>query len=396
MKILFITSRIPYPPFRGDKVRTFGILKELKRHGHSVTLLSFVASASEELYRKELSEYCDDIVLVRLPFLRSLWNCLVGIFSSEPFQVSYYRSKAMHAAVANLLRQQRFDLIHVHLIRMVQFVESISGPNVVVDLTDAGSLYLQRFLEFERSVVKRLLLSMEYRRLVRYETRITRVSMNVVCSEKDRDVLKRSAPDAAITIVRNGIDITADRPGFEYHEGNKRIIFTGNLTYFPNIDAVQYFAKEIFPLVMQQVPEAQLYIVGQNPPKTIRQLASANIIVTGFVPDIIAEYLKSAVAVAPMRFGAGSQYKILEALSCGLPVVMTPIAAEGLHRVRGDEFIVARTPQEFASAILSVFSDGVLCRKLSAESQALIRKEFSMEMIGSHLHELYVKVANSP
>jgi polysaccharide biosynthesis protein PslH len=396
MNILFITSRIPFPPFRGDKVRTFRILKALHDYGHEITLVSFVSSNNETKYQNNLQQYCKQIILVKLTPFKSIINCIFGIRSLLPFQILFFRSLLMKKTIDSLLKTETFDLVHIHLIRMVEYVKDYKDIIRVIDLTDAGSLYLTRFLEYEKLGIKKILLSIELKRLRAYEVNIRYFQNNLVCSEKDKNVLLCAVPDATISIINNGIDLTQIKESYVYSANNKRIIFTGNLTYFPNIDAIKYFVKEIFPMVLENEPDSMFYIVGQNPPRAIRKLMSKNIIVTGFVGDIIREYLKSSIAVAPIRFGAGSQFKILEALAIGLPVVTTSIAAEGINSVNGEEVLTANNPKEFATAILQLFHDSGLRNKLSSMGKEMIRKKYSMEVVGRELNELYSKIAYKP
>ena len=392
MKILFITSRIPYPPFRGDKVRTYQLLKELHKHGHEVTLITFINSNKEKEYADNLQQYCNTVILTKLRTSKSILNCLLGVFSFLPFQVLYYTSTLMKKRIDLLLKTESFDLIHVHLIRMIQYVQEYDNKTRVVDLTDAGSLYLERFIKYEQSFIKKNLLSIELKRLREYEKNIEKFQCNLVCSGKDKSVLLQHVPKAKITIVNNGIDLSniTNQP-FNFAT-TKRIIFTGNLTYFPNIDAIKYFVGEIFPMILLKDPEVCFFIVGQNPPTEIRRLANKNIIVTGFVENIYAEYLKSTIAVAPIRFGAGSQFKILEALALGIPVVTTSITAEGIDAVNSGDVMIADTPEKFRDMVLLLLADPGLCDTIASKGKKMIREKYSMDIIGDQLHHLYLQL----
>lgn len=395
MKILFITSRIPFPPFRGDKVRTFRLLKELHKHGNEVTLISFITSNEERKYEIDLQQYCQKIILIKLSTVQSIVNCLFGIFSSLPFQILYFHSQTMKKKIDSLLEKEKYDLVHVHLIRMIEYVKDHQESIRVIDLTDAGSLYIERFIQYEKSSVKKILLSVELHRLRQYEKNIRYFQNNLVCSDKDKNVLLHGAPSAKIEVIHNGIDLEEIKDLTVMRPKSKRIIFTGNLTYFPNIDAIQYFVKEIFPKILAEVPEAIFYIVGQKPPVVIQKLITKNIVVTGFVDDILQEYQKSSVAVAPIRFGAGSQFKILEALAIGIPVVTTSITAEGINSINNNEVLVADNPDDFAAAVIGLFSDRGLRDKLIMNGKKMIREKYSMEVIGRQLNDLYVNMVNN-
>jgi len=301
----------------------------------------------------------------------------------------------MKKTIDSLLLTEKYDLVHVHLIRMLEYVRGHLHIQRVVDLTDAGSLYLSRFIQQESSIFKKIILNIELNRLREYEKNIRSVQNNLVCSEKDKSVLLNSIPDANIRVIHNGIDLTQIVDSYVSDPGNKRIIFTGNLTYFPNIDAIEYFTNEIFPKILKEELGATFYIVGQNPPSIIRKLISKNIFVTGFVKNILDEYLKSSVAVAPIRFGAGSQFKILEALAIGIPVVTTSITAEGINSVDNNEVLVANNPDDFAAAVITLFRDQKLRNVLSMNGKKMIREKYSMEVIGRELNDFYVNIASN-
>lgn len=392
MKILFLTSRIPFPPHRGDKLKIFNLIKQLSRRGHEITLVSFIGSKTEEDYVNSLSQFCADVKTLRLHPLRSIFNCLINIFSSIPFQVAYFKTQRMARLVSDVLASRDFDIIHVHLIRMAQYGVAVSRPPRTLDLTDAGSLYLERFLEITGNPLKRVFLRTELKRLKRYEKLLERFDVSLVCSEVDKGVLQARAPHAHIDLLQNGIDL-------EYFSANGttspipgRIIYTGNMSYYPNIDGALYFIKEIFPKIRKSFPNARLHIVGQNPSSALKRLGDQDVVVTGFVPDIKGQYLQSAVAVAPIRFGAGTLNKILEPMALGIPVVATSIAMEGLPVQSGRDILVADSPDDFAQSVVQLLNDEKLQRMLGANAQSVVRNLYDWKRIGIQLEKIYKDV----
>ncbi len=207
MNILFLTSRFPYPPHRGDKLKIYNLIKQLSRRGHAITLISFIASRNEEAYVAPLLEYCVNVRTILLRPIASFVKCVFGVFSSLPFQVLYFSSQPMKRLILSELDSGKYDLAHVHLIRMAQYGERPGGPKRVLDLTDAGSLYLERFLNSTTSPFKRLFLRIELARLKRYERILDRFDVALVCSRVDAEILRMRAPAARIDLLFNGIDL---------------------------------------------------------------------------------------------------------------------------------------------------------------------------------------------
>ena len=388
MKILLITPRLPYPPYRGDKLKIFNLLKRLSRE-HTIHLVSFIEKKNELEYLPHLRPYCAAIDVVPLRRWQSYVKCFLGLFSRWPLQVHYFRSQRMRRLLTEIGARHHFDIVHTHLIRMAPYTAALRHNAKVLDLTDAVSLYLQRFWAREKNPVMKFLLKLELDRVRRYESVVEQFRACFVCSEPDREQLRQAAPDANIRLIPNGVDLA-------YFSGNaavaydpNRMVFTGNLTYHPNIDGIFYFVNEIFPLIKKEVPAAKFYIVGQSPPAKIRALAGSDVIVTGFVEDIKQYYLSSAVAVSPIRFGAGTLNKILEPLALGVPVVATSMGIEGLDLTLGKDILVADRPHAFAKHVVHVLKDAEFRNRLGNAGMAIVRRLYNWDTIVSLLEKSY-------
>ncbi len=388
MKILFLTSRLPYPPHRGDKLKIFHLMRQLSR-AHELTLLSFISDRAELENAGPLKELCREVHTVYRPLFRSILGCVAAVPSSDPIQVGYFRSRAMRETLRRVLAEGNFDVVHTHLIRMAQYTRDLRGPVRVLDLTDAGSLYLDRFRRTVKNPLLKLLVWAELRRLKPYEGVIGAFDTALVCSPVDRKVLASASPKTRLDILYNGIDLETFVPGEGFQADPDRIIYTGNLSYFPNADGIRYFVRQVLPLIRREIPGVKLYIVGKDPPGKVRKLASENITVTGFVPDIRAEYLASTVAVAPVRFGAGTLNKVLEPLALGIPVVSTPIGVEGLPLTPGKHLMLADSPADFAAAVVAVLRDPDLRRRLSVQGRDVVRAEYGWDVIAGTLENIY-------
>lgn len=395
MKLLFLTPRVPYPPYRGDKLKVWNLLRQLSKR-HRITLLTFVQNKEEEGLLEPVREFCEEIHFVRLPKWRSVVNCFFALWKKIPFQVAYYESKKMAALVGETIKRTKPDIIHTHPIRMAQYTVGVTSIPKVLDSTDAKSLYLARFRETQKNLVLKWLLGMELKRMIAYEAIIAKYDRVLTCSYVDRDFLLKRAPNASIELLYNGIDLeTFSRNGDE-HPDPYRIIFTGNMTYFPNIYGAEFLVKEIFPLIKEAVPQAVLYIVGQNPPSRVKSLASKDVIVTGFVEDLKTEYLKSSVAVSPILFGSGTLNKVLEPLALGIPVVSTSYCVEGLELKEDEEILIANDPKEFADSVVRLLQDPSLRARMANAAMQKVRSRFGWSEIVAGLDRLYTDIQRKP
>jgi polysaccharide biosynthesis protein PslH len=368
----------------------FNLIRQLALNGHEITLLSFIASRSEIQYLAELQRYCKRVETVYLPIWKSLLNCSLGIFSTRPYQVAYYQSKLMQRMIAKELENDQHDILHVHLIRMAQYAlgKEDTIPRVL-DLTDAGSLYMQRFLATTNSAVKKMILKEELRRLWRYESILAEFEQCLVCSDVDKSFLLQHVPDAKIDLLYNGIDLEYFKDETITGPDRDTIIFTGNMSYFPNSDGIQYFVNSILPIIKKEKPQIQLQIVGKDPPRRVQRLAGKGIMVTGFVQDLKDYYLNSRIAIAPIRFGAGTLNKILEPMALGIPVVTTSVGVEGLPVQHGKHLFVADRPEDFARRVIQLLTDDKLRRVFSANAKDLVRSLYGWDLITQKLESFY-------
>lgn len=390
MKILIITPRIPYPPYRGDKLKIFNISRILSKT-NDVHIVSFYRNESDKELVKPIEELGIKVSLVRLTLIESIFNALLAIFLTIPFQVAWYKSSRMKKSVEDLLKQNSFDVVYYHLIRSSQYLSKIQDKSClnIIDFTDAVSLYLSRMFEQEKNYIKKIFIRTELKRIKNYENIAEKFDALFICSEIDRQFLIDKGIKQDIQILNNGIDtdyFVSEQNDYDF----KRIIFTGNMPYYANSDAVIYFTKDILPLITKKDPEVRFYIVGQHPPLMIKKLASENVIVTGYVKDIRAEYLKSAVNVAPMRFGAGTLNKVLESIALGIPVVATSISMLGLPKELAKFVFIADTPAEFANTVLEVINNPSIRNELMVEGKTIISKTLSWNNIVSDF-EFFLK-----
>ncbi len=384
-KVLLITSRLPYPPFGGDKVRVFNFIQYLSRN-YQITLVSFLEGTEDAAAIEKLKEYCVRIETVRLPVFKSYLNCLRYAFSSDPFQVSFYRSRRMEQKLREIAGSEKFDYVFVHLLRMAHYAEKLSGFKIL-DLTDAISLSLRRSLSF-RSHVFFLFYLLEWLKVRAYESRvIRRFDKNILISKMDQQAHPAFQNAGNIELVANGVDFDFFHPRPVDYDRNK-IVCLGNFHSFPNRDSVNYFFKQILPIVKQSAPEIKLYVVGINPPAKLKKMQGENLVVTGTVEDIRKVLSDAGAMVCPLRVAAGIQNKILESMALGIPVVTTSLGAGWMDAAGREAVMIADTPQEFAAKLLELLQSPETRQNLSRRGREYVIKNYDWRSNISKLERL--------
>ena len=378
MKILFLTSRLPYPPYGGDKLRVFNFIKYLSAR-HTVHLLSFIESETEKQYIGELGRYCARIETVLLKPVNSYINCALFSPTTIPFQAAYYRDARMRDKADSLIASEKYDGIYVHLLRMAQYAYGHKETNRVLDLTDSLPLSIYRSLRYRRHLFY-LFYLVEMLKIRRYEREAVRsFDRSLLISDADIKAEKALGAEKNISIIANGVDLEYFKPsssGFD----NRKIAFIGNLHSFPNRDAVLYFHEEIFPVIKSARPDAVFYIVGSNPPEKIKKLADGkNVFVTGPVEDTRAYLGDAAALVCPIRVATGMQNKVMEAMAMGLPVVSTSISTQWIPEGRETGITTSDSSAGFADNVIKIMNDKGLRDKLSSISRKYAEENFNWE-----------------
>ncbi len=352
--LLFLAHRIPYPPNKGDKIRSYNLLKHLAAN-FSVCLGTFVDNPHDWQYAKLLEEICAGVCLVNLnPRLAKL-RSLVGLTTGEPLTLPYYRNHKLQDWVKQKLDMVELKRVFVFSSSMAQYLEGFDKKRMrcVIDFVDVDSEKWKQYGQRHGWPVSWL-----YRRealaLLRYERFIAaQFNASVFVSEKEASLFQGLAPEVADRVIpiQNGIDTEYFSPHRDYPNpygaDEKVLVFTGAMDYWANVDAAVWFAKEIFPTVYQRIPSARFYIVGSHPVSAVCALAhQPGIRVTGTVEDIRPYLVHAHAAVAPLRVARGVQNKVLEAMAMGCPVLATNAAAEGISMPVDQEALVTDTLAE--------------------------------------------------
>ncbi len=387
-KALFLTSRLPYPPNRGDRVRTYFLLQEFCRH-YSVTLLCLYSDKAELQYIHYLQNFCAKLKLIHHSSLQGLWNVIVGLFTKTPFQVCYYKNRKFRKEIRQELNENHYTVIYTHLIRLVPYVLADKDCYKILDYTDCISMEYRRSL-YCRKFPAKLFFTWEAGRTAAYEQAVmTFFNERWVISPVDFKTLKLNEQSASF-IIPNPVNLCENDKNYSL---NYRLIFVGNMSVPHNIYAANYVASEIMPELIKEFPTLSFHIIGANPVNSIKALSGKNnTFVLGYVRDLYNELLASDIFIAPMFFCAGIQNKLLEAMACGVPVVTTPEVADSLDCIHNNELLVATDRVTFVNNCLLLLQDNVLREAIGQKAKQKIKEYYSHDKIHSLLEQRFIEI----
>lgn len=365
MRILFVCHRLPFPPNRGGKIRPFNMIRHLAQK-HSVIVGSLAHSEQELQAGLGLKAYCEDLIAEVLPSSARWLQAWKALFTDIPSSTAYFWSPKLYRRIQAVLRKTNFDIIFVHCAFMAQYVNGLQNGYRILDFGDLDSSKWRAYSRY-RALPLSWGYRFEARKLRRYEQNMARRFNH--CTLTTRGELDEfSTLDVATpsTLIPNGVDCVyfCQRP--QHIHDPSVVVFLGRMDYFPNVDGISHFAKTIFPIVRQNVPNTELRIIGSSPIRKVRALTRIpGVSVTGQVPDVRPYLADAAVSVAPLRIAQGTQNKILEAMAMGIPVVATSEAAKGIQALPERHLLVADGPEAFAGQVIRVLRDAALRQHLS-------------------------------
>lgn len=357
--LLFLAHRLPYPPNKGDKIRSYHLLKFLAEH-YNVYLGAFIDDPADRTHADALRKWCAEVKVVELNPRKEKLASLRGLLTGEALTLPYYRDASLSTWVRDTVSRQPINVAVAYSSAMAQFVPS-GMPTKIMDMVDVDS---DKWAQYASTKPWPLswLYRREARKLGEWEAGVAKdFNVTLLVSEAEAAHLKQIVPGASGKIgwFDNGVDAVYFQPDpvrpSPYPEGVTPIVFTGAMDYWPNIDAVTWFANEVFPKVRDSVPNAMFAIVGSNPSDAVRTLGNQpGIWVTGRVEDVRPYVQHAACAVAPLRLARGVQNKVLEAMALARPVVASPQAAEGISAQAGEDFMVAENTADFAAQVVAI------------------------------------------
>jgi sugar transferase (PEP-CTERM/EpsH1 system associated) len=384
MRILWLNTEPLHPLDKGGKIRTYQMLKRIKRE-HEVTYVSFAGADNHETSER-WSEYCHRLVTVPrrerpktgLHFYRDL---ILNLVSSLPYAIQKYRSSALRRTIERELRLGDFEIVICDfLASSINLPPALSRPSVLFQHNVESTIW-RRHYETQTHSFKREFFRSQWRRMLKYEkAACAEFDAVVAVSKVDRNLMLQEFGLSDVYEVPTGVDTDFFRPRSSAARASE-LVFTGSMDWMPNEDAILYFTREILPRIELAVPDVTLRIVGRNPSKRLAALAASNsrIIITGRVEDVRTHINQAAASIVPIRIGGGTRLKIFEAMAMEKPVISTSIGAEGLPVRDGEELLLADTPEDFAASVIGVLTDAHLAKTLGQQARKSVCERFGWE-----------------
>ncbi len=382
-KLLFISSRIPFPLVGGDKIRVFNSLQILSKR-YDIELLYIDTEIIRLDYKKELKKYCSKITPFVVSKYEFLWNTLKGFLKNKkPLQVNYYYFKEIQKYIDDRIGD--FDVVFCNHIRTTEYLDKHEIIKYV-DLVDSIAMNYTKAYSNSKGLWK-LIYAIERRRVKKYERFVVEsFTKTIVISDVDKRFID-SDDKYNISVIGNFVR------EMEYDKDIKptecKICFLGKMDYEPNVSAVKYFVKNIFSSLKEKNKDIEFIIIGAKPTMEVQKLSYTDgVVVTGFVDNPYNEIQKCNLFVAPMVSGAGVQNKILEAMKMGKCVVTTQIGAEGLVNLKGRELIVCEDDQQMIESIIDLLENNLTSEKIGKRAKAYVENNYSEELVSNQLDSL--------
>ena len=383
--LLLLVHRIPYPPNKGDKIRSWHLLRHLAAR-YRVHLATFVDDPDDWQYVPHVRKLCASSHFAPLDPRRARLRSLRALLANRALSLDYYSDRTTRAWVRRTMRETGIERIVVFSSAMAQYAQDWSQARRVIDLCDVDSEKWRAYAQ-KKSWPASLLYNYEASRLLRYERDVAAHSdAALFVSAPEAALFKSLAPESAARIgwFGNGVDTAYFSPHADYANpysaGERMLVFCGAMDYWPNVDAVQWFAHEVLPLVRARVPQASFVIVGARPAAEVQALAQLpGVIVTGTVPDVRPYVAHAALSVAPLRVALGIQNKVLEAMSMAKAVVLSPQALEGIDAAAGSEVLLAERASDMADMVVAALADEALCTALGRAARARVEASYGWE-----------------
>ncbi|QQG43443.1 MAG: glycosyltransferase [Candidatus Daviesbacteria bacterium] len=390
MKILMLTPYLPYPPSSGGQIRSYNLIKQLSQK-HQITLCSLIKYESEKKYIDNLKKYCQEVfVFKRAEHPWSISNILKTATSLYPFLVIRNYSKEEKKKIQEILTNSHFDIIHAETFYVSPHIPKTRIPIILVDQTIEFEVYHHFVRNFPLFFLKPLLM-VDVLKIKFWETYFWKKASRVVAvSTRDAEAMKNLVKGLRVDVVPNGVgEDLMENPPLHF---SQKILFMGNYAWLQNIEAANILAKEVFPRILKQIPEAQLIIAGQNTDK-LNDLKGDHIKLLDLeiddVEGVRLAYLQAGILVAPLYGPGGTRLKILGAMAAKVPVVTTQIGIEGIAAKNGQSVLVGQSSEILAELAIGLLNDRQKYQEIAEKARKLVEEEYSYEKIAQNLSHIY-------
>jgi glycosyltransferase involved in cell wall biosynthesis len=400
MKILWAKAGGILPLDSGGRIRSFHIASELTRR-HDVSLFAFYSSLAPDPH----DGFCEPFAQLHcLPLdvserggMREMLTYALNALTLKPYQMRKYCRPAVAQRLRELLREVHYDVLLCDFLLTAGVVPwDISIPTVMFT-HNVEAVIWRRHFDVQQNLFWKLMAWREYRTWARVENHYTRLADHVLTvSDNDREAFLEFLPPHKVTTVPTGVDLNYFQPGQGTPEAAS-LVFTGDMGWLPNEDAIAYFAGEILPIIQRSIPDVTLWAVGRSPTRKVLSIAKKNpaVRVTGAVDDIRPHVHRAAAYVVPLRIGGGTRIKIFEAMAMGMPVVSTTVGAEGLPVRDGEHILLADSPNEFACQTIRLLAEAPLRDRMGRAARALVESRYSWSAVTEVLDRVIDSVVRS-
>jgi sugar transferase (PEP-CTERM/EpsH1 system associated) len=403
MRILWLKTEVLHPVDKGGKIRTYNMLKELKRE-HHVTYLTLDDGSASADDKKNAVEYCHELVCIpharREKFTPGFYfELLVNLVSQHPYAIKKYESRAMRCEIVEREQQGAFDLLVCDFLAPAANVPAVLTTPAILFQHNVEAMIWKRHYEVQTNPAKKAYLYGQWQKMRRFERDMCRRFDSVIAvSADDREQMKREYGAEAVFDVPTGVDTEFFRPNRAINVAPHSLVFTGSMDWLPNDDAIRYFMREIMPLIKKSVPDVTLTVVGRNPAPALVDLSKedSSLVITGRVDDVRPYMDKAAAYIVPLRIGGGTRLKIFEAMAMEKAVVSTTVGAEGLPLTNGVELLLADEPATFAEAVVRVLTDDDYASELGQRAAAVVRENFGWRPVTDRFISLCAKTKAEP
>lgn len=385
MNLIYIS---PSPPNEMERARTLNILKSLKENGTQITLITLY-NKSQTKYLEEAKEYVDEIIKIRYSKIIAIIYAFISIFLPIPARVGYCFSFKLRRYLKN--NKIKYDVAYIKRLRLAQYKKYINADKKYIDITDSLTKYYERLYKNEKTI-KKLFYLEEYIKLKKYEIKICEENENIIiCSEDDKKYIEKVSPKTRghINVIENVLDVSKwKKENIQVKEKGKRtnLVFMGVMDYKPNVEAVKYIIEKIMPKLNS---EYNLKIIGPKVSKNLKELETDRIKFLGYVKSVKDEFEKSDIFICPLKIGAGTKNKIIQAGMSGLPIICTTLALEGLDKELKNLVYIAESKSDFINKIKEIqdMENEKLKEKIEMQ-QKIIETQNSLNTIKTKLYNL--------
>jgi len=398
VKILVLTPNLPYPLNNGGLIRVYHLIVNLGKE-HDITVICKEPDNEKQTYGLNVLRNAGitietvPIAINQKAHLKRFYQ-LLSLFSKRPYQFKQYYSTAMQKKIDKHLKEYSYDALLVEFSQMGYYTLDTDIPSLV-DQHNVEYEIMRRTYETEQNWLRKYLAYNEWKKYHHQEIEnCKKFSACVTTSRRDAEILQERAPELHCHVVPNGVDSTFFTPneasGSPVEDGNM-ILFTGTISYYPNVEGILWFYKSIWPLIIEKRPQTVFCIAGKSPSAEVQAIADTDesVIVTGLVDDMRDYYNRASVVVVPLRVGGGTRLKILEAMSMSKAIVSTSIGAEGIEHTNGTNISIKSSPQEFSDAVVEILNDSVLRKELGRNARDLIDAKYDWVAVGEKLSGIF-------